>query len=171
MSTERILCLCLVVFSFFANAAEEYALGAGDEIAISVYREDDLSMTLQLDESGVFNYPYLGKIRAIGQTVSQLEQALTTGLLEDILVNPSVNVSIVTYRNFYIGGEVNSPGGYEYHPGLNIQQAITVAGGPTEWASKSKFQIIREGESQPRNADNTTPVRPGDTVTILEGIF
>ena len=74
-------------------------------------------------------------------------------------------------RLFYIGGEVKAPGGYPYNPGLTIQQAITVAGGPTEWASKNKFQILREGARDPIDADNATVVRPGDTVTVLEGIF
>ncbi len=165
------LLLVLMLPQFATGATEEYRLGAGDEIAISVYREEDLSMSLQIDESGMFNYPYLGKIQAIGRTLTELEQTLTEGLLQDILVNPSVNVSIVRYRNFYIGGEVKAPGGYAYNPGLTIQQAITVAGGPTEWASKSKFQIVREGQANPVAANNSTVVRPGDTVTVLEGIF
>ena len=108
---------------------------------------------------------------ANGKTVKELEREITRGLLQDVLVKPSVSVSIVTYRNFYIGGEVSRPGGYPYQPGLTVQQAITVAGGPTEWASSSKFQILREGASDAGSADGNTQVRPGDTVTILEGIF
>ena len=146
--------------------SEAYRLGAGDEIKVSVYQEDDLSMQLLLDESGKFNYPYLGTIFANDKTVAMLQDEITRGLLDDILINPSVNVSIVSYRNFYIGGEVKSPGGYEYNPGL-----IAMAGGPTEWASKSKFQITREGNTEAAAADNATLVRPGDTVMILEGIF
>jgi polysaccharide biosynthesis/export protein VpsN len=151
--------------------ADDYRLGAGDEIQIQVYEEDDLSIRLRLDESGVFTYPYLGSITALGRTVAELEQELTRGLKQDILVKPSISVSIVTYRNFYIGGEVAKPGGYPYHPGLTVQQAITVAGGPTEWASSSKFQVLREGGDQPDSASSKTLVRPGDTVTVLEGLF
>ena len=128
-------------------------------------------MSISIDESGVFEYPYLGTIRAAGRTRAELQNVITNGLLQDVLVKPSVSISIVTYRNFYIGGEVTRPGGYPYHPGLTVFQAITVAGGPTEWASSSKFEILREGSDQAMSADKKTLVRPGDTVTILEGIF
>jgi polysaccharide biosynthesis/export protein VpsN len=96
---------------------------------------------------------------------------VTNGLLQDVLVNPNVSVSIVKYRDFYIGGEVKKSGAYPYQPGLTVKQAITLAGGVTEWASSSKYEILREGGSVPDSASNNTYVRPGDTVTILEGLF
>lgn len=152
-------------------AESDYRLGAGDEIRIQVYEEDDLSMNLKLDEAGTFNYPYLGTLMAKGKTIIGLKQEITQGLLQDILVNPSVNISIVSYRDFYIGGEVKRSGGYPYQPGLTVKQAITLAGGVTEWASSSKYEILREGATEPLIANNNTPVRPGDTITILEGLF
>ena len=166
------LCLFLLLpVSSDSLAQSDYRLGAGDEIRIQVYEEDDLSLTLQPDEAGTFNYPYLGTLVAKGKTLSELKQEITDGLLQDILVNPSVNVSIISYRDFYIGGEVKTPGGYPYQPGLTVKQAITLAGGLTEWASSSKFEILREGHSQATPADNRTQVRPGDTVTIHKGLF
>lgn len=163
--------LLTAVLSLSSMADSDYVLGAGDEIRIQVYNEEDLSMTLRLDESGAFNYPYLGTLTALGKTVYQLKDELTGGLLQDVLVNPSVNVSIVSYRNFYIDGEVKRSGGYPYHPGLTVKQAITLAGGVTEWASSSKFEILREGTKDPVAVEINTPVRPGDTVTVHEGIF
>lgn len=165
------LCWLVLLTPLICSASNNYRLGAGDEIRIQVYDEADLSMTLQLDETGTFDYPYLGTLQALGKTIKQLQTEITDGLLQDILVNPSVNVSIVTYRQFYIGGEVKRSGGYPYQPGLTVKQAITLAGGVTEWASSSKFEILREGARQPESADNNTLVRPGDTVTILEGLF
>ncbi len=150
---------------------QDYRLAAGDEIEILVYEEDDLSMKVLLNESGVINYPYLGSITATGKTAGELEAELTEGLLQDILVQPSVHVSIVSYRNFFIGGEVKRPGAYPYQPGLSVKQAISVAGGLTEWASSSKFEILREGNKQARSADEGTLIRPGDTVTVKEGLF
>ncbi len=154
-----------------AGADFIYQLGAGDEIRIQVYGESDLSMTLRLDETGTFNYPYLGALNAKRKTVKQLKDEITAGLQQDILINPSINVSIITYRDFYIGGEVKRTGGYPFQPGLTIKQAITLAGGVTEWASSSKYEILREGSRQPESASNSTPIFPGDTVTILEGLF
>ena len=161
---------CLLSVSVTA-AESEYRLGAGDEISIKVYEEEDLSMTLKLDGRGTFDYPYLGQLTAIGKTARALREEITRGLLQDILINPSVNVSIINYRDFYIDGEVERPGGYPYQPGLTIKQAITLAGGVTEWASSSKFEILREGNNESVAADKNTIVRPGDTITILEGLF
>jgi protein involved in polysaccharide export with SLBB domain len=171
MKLSLVYLVLLLVAPAAVAESDDYRLGPGDEVKIDVHEEADLSMTMRIGESGIFRYPYLGNIRATGRSVAELEDILTTGLLQDILVKPSVNVSIVTYRNFYIGGEVKAPGGYPYHPGLTVFQAMTVAGGPAEWASSSKFEILREGQSTPIAADKATLVRPGDTVTILEGIF
>ena len=138
----RLILLLTLALHCDSGIAEAYAyrLGPGDEIRIQVYDENDLSMSLHVDESGAFNYPYLGTVRANGRTIVELEKRLTAGLLEDVLVKPNVNVSITSYRNFYIGGEVKKPGGYPYQPGLTILQAVTIAGGPTEWASSSEFR-------------------------------
>ena len=159
-----------IPFNAYAES-NDYRLGAGDEIRIQVYQEADLSMTLRLDESGTFDYPYLGTITARNRSLDQLRETVTEGLLQDVLVNPNVNVSIVKYRDFYIGGEVKRTGGYPYQPGLTVKQAITLAGGVTEWASSSKYEILREGNNVVEPATNNTPIRPGDTVTILEGLF
>ncbi|MBT4160564.1 MAG: polysaccharide export protein [Gammaproteobacteria bacterium] len=171
MTCALVLFLSAMILPFELLADSEYRLGAGDEISIKVYEEDDLSMTLKLDESGAFDFPYLGAMEANGKTVKKLKNEITTGLLQDILINPSVNVSILNYRDFYIDGEVKNPGGYAYQPGLTVKQAITLAGGSTEWASSSKYEILREGKGKANAANNNTPVRPGDTVTILEGLF
>ena len=122
---RRTLFLLLLPLSLVLTPAwadNTYRLGPGDEIKIQVYEESDLSMSLKLDQSGTFDYPYLGTLTAKGKTLNQLKQEITNGLLQDILVNPSVNVSIVTYRDFYIGGEVKSSGGYPYQPGLTVKQ-------------------------------------------------
>jgi protein involved in polysaccharide export with SLBB domain len=165
-----LLIALLIPFQALADT-NDYRLGAGDEIRIQVYQEDDLSMMLRLDESGTFDYPYLGTIIAKNRSLNQLQNTLMEGLLQDVLVNPNVNVSIIKYRDFYIGGEVKKSGGYPYKPGLTVKQAITLAGGVTEWASSSKYEILREGSNTIESASNNTPVRPGDTVTILEGLF
>ena len=130
-------------------AAEEYLLEAGDEIAIQVYQESDLSMKVKLDRTGLINYPYLGNLKATGKTTAQLQQELDQGLRGDILINPSVNVSITRYRNFYIGGEVKSSGGYPFEPGLTVRQAVTLD----------------------LAADLNTRVQPGDSITVEEGLF
>jgi len=166
-----LLMICVSLMNAAFAVEKEYRFGAGDEIEILVHQEGDLSMRVRLSESGVFTYPYLGTITAKGKTAGELETELTAGLLQDILVHPSVHVAIAGYRNFYIGGEVKRPGAYPYQPDLTIKKAISVAGGLTEWASSSKFEILREGKLQANPASNKTLIRPGDTVTVKEGLF
>ena len=58
----------------------EYTLGSGDTVSISVYGQDDLSLETRLTDIGVINYPYLGEISVIGMTVSSLERLIYDGL-------------------------------------------------------------------------------------------
>jgi len=88
-----------------------YVLGNGDEISILVFDETDLTMDAAIGDSGEINYSYLGALKVVGKTPVQLEREITTALRDGYLVNPSVNVSIKTYRPFFINGEVRSPGG------------------------------------------------------------
>lgn len=163
--------LFLACGPLLAASAGDYQLSAGDEIDILVFDEQDLSMRVRLDEAGVITYPYLGNLVATGKTVRELKETIHQGLLGDILIKPSVNVSVVKYRNFYIGGEVKSSGGYSYQPGLTVRQAITLAGGLTEWGSEKNIEILREGSQRAQTASFDTLVRPGDTITVAEGLF
>ncbi|MDN3684744.1 polysaccharide biosynthesis/export family protein [Vibrio sinaloensis] len=107
-----------------------YRLAAGDTISITVYGEDDLSIDgLKIDNRESVDYPYLGTISLANKTLGELKDELLKGLKGAILVNPKVNVSIVSYRNVYVNGMVNKPGAYEYEPGLTVQQAVSLAGG------------------------------------------
>lgn len=151
--------------------SEEYLLDAGDEIQIQVYQEADLTMKVRLDRSGVINYPYLGQIEVRGKSAAQLQAEIDAGLRGDVLVQPSVSVSITTYRNFYIGGEIRRPGGYAFEPGLTIRQALNLAGGMTEFGSTARIEIQREGAAEALAADLDSRVRPGDTITVRDGLF
>lgn len=169
----------LILFVSYGSVAQQspyiddadYTLNTGDTIQITVHQEDDLSMQVMLNKAGQFSYPYLGLITASNKTTAQLAKELEDGLRGDYLIYPSVSVSIVEYRNFYVGGEVRTPGGYAYQPGLTIKQAIVIAGGETEWASSSRYRIQRENSSNSDRANEDTPVYPGDTVTVEAGLF
>lgn len=156
----------------FANASD-YRLGAGDEIEIKVFGQDDLYLKTTLASDGRINFRFLGEITAVGTTKANLEKAIVKGLKGDYLVDPNVSVNIVGYRNFYIHGEVEKPGGYRFEPGLDINKAISLAGGLTERASKEKILLVKEGEdaSQPSTVSLSTSIGPGDTITIDKRFF
>lgn len=149
-----------------------YRLGVGDSIRISVHGEPDLTMDVRIGESGFVNYPFLGDIRVLGMTVSQLEQTIDRGLRGDYLIAPDVRVLVTAYRYFYVNGEVRLPGGYPFQPGLTVRQAVTLAGGLTERASSRRITVYRESQpSVPIDATLDTMVNPGDIVAVDQGLF
>ena len=116
----------------FAQSPElsSYKLGSGDMITIRVVGEDDLRRErLRLSDAGTISFPILGEIRVKGLTVGALEEHITKGLKGRYLVNPQVTVSIDEYRNFFVNGSVEKPGGYPFSPGLTVRKAISIAGG------------------------------------------
>lgn len=147
-----------------------YQLGEGDEIAIQVFDEPDLTMDALVGASGSINYSYLGDVTVAGKTTVQLERFITGLLRDGYLVNPSVNVSIKQYRPFYIGGEVRQPGSYPYQPGLTLNRAIALAGGLTDRASSRRIFISKPNGDEFR-AGQSQAVAPGDTISIKEGFF
>lgn len=155
------------------NQLNQYKLGSGDLVKINVYGQDDLTLETRLTDIGVINYPYLGEIKITGMTVGELENYIYTGLKGDYLVEPSVSVSIIEYRPFFINGEVKQPGGYAFQPGLTIDKAAALAGGYTERASKTKIYINREvdGRVIQLTADRSTSILPGDIINIEQSFF
>lgn len=153
--------------------ASGYRLGTGDVISIQVFGEPDLSMEVKVPVGGTVIYPLLGELKVAGLDARGLESLITHRLKGPYLIDPKVSVTIREYREFYINGEVGRPGGYSYQPGLTLRQAITLAGGLTERASKSKIYVVHE--NQPEQSRNKvgldTPVRPGDVITIEQSFF
>ncbi|QDP00653.1 polysaccharide biosynthesis/export family protein [Thalassotalea sp. PS06] len=172
---STIFLIVLLAFSsnLFAQEAGEYRIDSGDKIAIEVYGEPELSREMLLNDSGKINYPFLGEITIQGLTLYQVEQKIHQGLKGDYLINPNVSVSIITYRPFFIDGEVKKPGGYPYQPGLTVAKAAAVAGGFTERASLEKIFIVKSGLSDktPQPIDLHTLIGPGDIISIKQSFF
>lgn len=153
----------------------DYILGQGDTISIQVFDEPDLTLSTTVGTSGSINYSYLGDIKVAGKSPSQLERHIAGMLQNGYLVNPSVNVTVTQYRPFYINGEVRSPGGYPYQPGLTLDKAIALAGGLTDRASTRKMFVTRGlGGGQKEEGSRVflnSRIAPGDIITINEGFF
>ena len=154
-------------------AGGEYKLGPGDQIIITVFGEDDLSMNFRLNDTGTLNYPFLGELKIEGLGVAELEQLITEGLKGPYLINPEVTVSIGEYRPFFVHGEVERPGGIPYQPGLTLEKAVALAGGFTERASRSKIEVIRANDSTAtaQRIKLSGPVFPGDVITVRQSFF
>lgn len=168
----------LLFIGFFALfqtavfAKGSYILGPGDKIEIKVYGQKELTVETLLSDSGEINYPFFGQIKVTGLTVKQVEKLIYKGLKNGYLVNPNVYVHVVLYRPFYIHGEVKQPGGYPYQPGMTVNQAIALAGGLTERASKDKIYLFKErNKNHQITASMTYKVNAGDTILIKQRFF
>lgn len=153
-----------------------YVLGANDVISISVYSEEDLSLKeVRITDSGIITYPLLGEIKAAGSTIIGLETLLRRSLVDgEFMIDPKVTVTMVTYRPFYIDGEVAKPGSYPYEPGLTLRKAVSIAGGFTERASRSNITIHsaeREDADSRQTGSLDEVIQPGDVITIAQRFF
>jgi len=172
---KYILCSFLFFSSFGAlgNIVNNYILDTGDEIKIAVYDEPDLTVEIIINDDGFINFPLIGSISVKGKTTSQVQTIIHDGLVGDYILNPSVQVDIITYRPFYIHGEVKKPGAYPYQPGMRIDQAVALAGGFTGRESKTKIYIKKSisDEVVNENVNLTSTISAGDTITIEQSFF
>ena len=151
-----------------------YKLGSGDLITIRVVGEEDLKREMvRLSDAGTISFPILGELRVKGMTVGALEELITKGLKGRYLLDPQVTVMLEEYRNFFVNGHVEKPGGYPFSPGLTVRKAISIAGGFKERAARDKLNIIRDDDptQTPRKVDLNAPVYPGDVLTVEESFF
>ena len=176
-SAMTALALTFVFFIVIGNSsalAQEYAIGAGDLLSITVFDEPDLSLSnVRVDGTGSISYPLLGEIKTVGLSSKELEALLSKRLLDGYLKKPKVSVSILQYRMFFVRGEVKKPGGYPFIDGLTVQKAVALAGGFTVRASEGKINIVRE-LSKNKSSEKVglgALVNPGDVINVGESLF
>ena len=151
-------------------AQSSYSLGSGDLISIVVFDEEELTMEVRVAKTPM-SYPFLGQVPLDGRNLAEVEHQITTGLKGDYLIEPRVSISVIEYRPFFITGEVEEPGGYPFQPGLTLRKAITLGGGFTERASRTKMFITRGGEGSEQKVQLSDPIFPDDVVTIEQSFF
>jgi len=153
--------------------ADTYRLGSGDRLRVTVFGEADLGGEYVVDDAGAVRLPLIGEVDALGVTIPQFEAAIIEKLSDGFLRTPRVSVEVINYRPFYILGEVNSPGQYTYVAGMNILNAVALAGGYTYRANETRVFIRRGGseEEQPLPANEQTTVLPGDIIRVAERFF
>ena len=151
-----------------------YALGPGDRVRLTVFRHEDLSGEFDVDGEGFLAMPLVGEIRGAGLNARQLESQIEGRLKEGgYLVNPQVSVEVLNYRPFYIIGEVNNPGSYQYVNGMTVINAVALAGGFSYRADQDDIIVTRGGSEGKKLNDVRldTPVLPGDIIEVTERFF
>ncbi len=155
------------------DQAEDYALGAGDKLRITVFNEPTLSGEFAVSPDGSMSVPLVGALPVAGKKVEQVAALIQTRLGDGYLRDPKVSAEVTTYRPFFILGEVKSPGQYPYASGMTLLNAVATAQGFTPRANRSVARIRQAGAAT-ESTYQVTPelrVRPGDTIRIGERFF
>ena len=157
---------------------EEYRLGAGDKLRIEVYKDAQLSQSVQIRPDGKITLPLVGDIEAINRTPIELRDTIATSLKE-YMTNPVVTVIVVeaTAATAYVMGEVNHPGSVNLQGPLTVIQALALAGGLKDFADAKNIKILRKTPAGVQTIafnykdavkSSRAPIylRPGDTVVV-----
>jgi polysaccharide export outer membrane protein len=152
---------------------DDYRLGAGDKIRVIVFGEEALTGEFFVGGSGKVSLPLIGEVQAAGLTIKEFQAEVTTSLQEGYLKDPKVSAEVLTYRPFYILGEVNKPGEYPYTNGLTVLNAVATANGFTYRANTKKVFVrhARDTSEHEYPLTTSTAVAPGDTIRIAERFF
>lgn len=126
-----------------------FILGPGDEIAVNVWRNDDLKRTVQIDPSGNIQFPIVGELKASGLTIFQLREKMTLRLSKYI-IDPQVDINVSSLKNqkVHVLGEVKSPGTFEWQANMLAWEVISKAGGFTLDADEKNVLLVRSEDGK-----------------------
>ena len=159
------------------DLATEYRIGREDLLDISVWRDGDLSRTVPVRPDGRISLPLIGELEAAGLTARALAQLIGDGL-RPFLADPRVVVIVreVHSPRVFVIGEVVRPGAFPLRGRLTVLQALSLAGGLSEFADKKEISVLR-GETGARyrvsyealvsgEAGGDFALRSGDTIHV-----
>jgi len=181
MRNATIICLSLLVCSmlFLAGcfpqkfsprdieAPKGFLLGPEDELEITVWGNKDLTRLTTIRPDGLISMPIIGDVQAAGLTADALAQRIAARLKQYLATDPSVSVSVKEIKSYsvYVTGEVSKPGKFQLKSYVTVLQAISMAGGFTDFAKTSKLQVVRiteDGDGQRKEIH--IPLRYDDLV-------
>jgi len=158
----------------------DYEIGPGDMLNISVWREPDVSGVVPVRPDGKISLPLMGDVSAAGSTPVKLAATITERLRQ-YLTDPHVTVIVTATnsRRIYVMGEVVRPGAIPMLPNMTVLQALSTAGGFSQFANVKKMYLLRlengkqikipvnykaaiSGQAPEQNA----PLKAGDTIVV-----
>ncbi|MGH9325818.1 MAG: polysaccharide biosynthesis/export family protein [Terriglobia bacterium] len=162
-------------------AGPTYVISPGDVLDISVWKEPNISFRgLPVRPDGKISLPLINDVQAAGLTAMQLSSSITQKLkkyIEDPQV--TVVVAVVNSQRYYLLGEVARPGVFPLLPGLRVLQALSAAGGFSQFANVKKIYVLRSvnGSQQKfpfnykdvvagHNLQENIELKPGDTIIV-----
>ena len=156
----------------------EYRISSGDKLRIEVYKDPQLSQSVQVRPDGKITLPLIGDIEATSRTPIELRDAIRDAFKEYI-TNPTITVIVVEAlaATAYVMGEVNHPGAITLQTPVTVMQALALAGGLKDFADQKNIRILRKGRLgvqmitfnyKEASQSLRAPVylQPGDTVVV-----
>jgi len=128
----------------------EYLVGPGDVLRVNVWRETELSVEPRVRPDGTITMPLIGDVQAAGQPLSAIRERIATGLSKFVKpenLQVTVALSSAASYQFTVTGNVERNGSYTPANYVTVLEAVTMAGGPTRFASAEKAFIIRGSAS------------------------
>jgi polysaccharide export outer membrane protein len=141
------------------GVSQDYLIGPEDVVEVMVWKNADLSRVVNVRPDGKISLPLIGDIQAAGYTALQLKDEITEQLNAYYKEAPQVSVIVQQINSYaiYILGEVRHPGKYTVKTGITFLQAISLAGGFTEFASTSRILLKRKVDEN--NAESSMNVK------------
>ena len=142
-----------------------YRINPGDEIEVLVWGDERLQRTVRVLPDGTFAFPLVGQVAAAGRLPGDIEKVISTGLKAQYRGEvPSVTVSVKSPSGFQFSviGKVKNPGAFTPGRYVNALEALSIAGGPSEFAQTGNIRIIRK-------VGNQLQVIPVRIVNVLRG--
>jgi polysaccharide export outer membrane protein len=141
-----------------ARFSQDYLLGPGDVVEVSVFGIEELKgKEWTLDSAGSISLPFLKDVRLIGLTPRESEVKIATLYEASIMKNPQVSVSVKEYRSQFINvlGAVENPGTYQLTRRIFVVDALAMAGGLVAGKAASKVYVQRAdwGDIAPRDPE------------------
>jgi polysaccharide export outer membrane protein len=162
------------------EAYANYKIGPQDVLRIDVWKENEISRSVPVRPDGKISLPLLNDVQAAGLTAMQLANNISEGL-KKFITNPQVTVSVseINSRRVYVTGEVTRPGAFPMLPNMTVLQALTSAGGFTQFARTKKIYVLRNEGGKPvkypfnyndvlkgLRAEDNIMLQPGDIIVV-----
>jgi polysaccharide export outer membrane protein len=160
---------------------ENFVIGNDDVLAISVWKEPELTKAIPVRSDGKISLPLVGEMQAAGRTPLQLELSITEKL-KGFITSPEVTVIVqqVNSRKYNMLGEVMKPGSFPLTATTTIMDAIATSGGFKDFAKKTGIYILRKGPDgretrlnfnykefiKGKNSNQNIRIEPNDTIIV-----
>lgn len=170
-------------------AVDQYHIGVDDVLTVSVWQNDELSVTVPVRPDGRISMPLLGDVQAGGLTPQQVSANIKRALSQYIR-DPHVVVILEELNSHQflsrvrITGAVNEPSSLPFRPGMSVLDAVLEAGGITDFAAPNRTVLYRRVEDETRAIDvylgdileegdlsTNYALEPGDVLAVPERIL